>query len=162
MTNNTEDKNFDMQELKNMTGQTLMSVNNLASQMGVLAGAVNGLKTDVYGIKDRLDTLEQQEEVKTEQATMINLTAQKRIYEILQTKDDQAKYYRKFIAKLYSDSRKYAGMGNQYQTTKKCNYQRVIDYMESWRPSCGIAEFKRQCDEKAKAKRKAKELGYDC
>ena len=42
----------------------------------------------------------------------------------------------------------------------KNNLKRVIDYVESWIPSCGCSELKRKADDKAKARRKAKELGY--
>ena len=36
----------------------------------------------------------------------------------------------------------------------------TVDYVESWIPSCGCSELKRKADDKAKARRKAKELGY--
>ena len=160
--NNLETTNFDMQQLMNITGQTAMNINHMSRQLGVVASAVDTIRTDVDGLTCRINILEQKEEVTTEQAATINRAISKRIFEILGNNEaDLEKYRRIFYSRLYSDGRKYAGLGNTYHATKKENFQRVIDFVESWRPSCGCAELKKKADIKAEARQKAKELGYN-
>lgn len=158
---NGNDRNFDMQQLMNITGQTAINLNNMSKQLGIVASAVNDIRSDVEGLSGRMDILEQKEEITTEQAATINRSVRKRVGNILgDNEDDLAKYRRIFSASLYGDARKYAGLGNTYPATKKENFQRVIDYIEAWIPSCGCAELKKKADIKAEARRKAKELGY--
>ena len=157
----TNKKNFDMQQLMNITGQTALNINNMSKQLGIVASAIDTIRTDVDGLTGRMDRLEQKEEITTEQASTINRAIRKRVGDILgNNEEDLAKYRRIFSASLYGDARKYAGLGNTYPATKKENFQRVIDYVESWIPSCGCSELKRKADDKAKARMKAKELGY--
>lgn len=154
-------ENFDMQQLMNITGQTALNINNMSKQLGIVASAIDTIRTDVDGLTGRMDRLEQKEEITTEQASTINRAIRKRVGDILgNNEEDLAKYRRIFSASLYGDARKYAGLGNTYPATKKENFQRVIDYVESWIPSCGCSELKRKADDKAKARIKAKELGY--
>ena len=44
--------------------------------------------------------------------------------------------------------------------TRKGDYQRCIDYIEAWIPSCGCAELRSKADAYAKARLEAKKLGY--
>lgn len=157
--NNNE--NFDMQQLMNITGQTAMNINNMSRQLGIVASAVDNIRTDVDGLTGRMDRLEQKEEITTEQAATINRAVRKRVGEILgNNEEDLVKYRRIFSARLYGDARKCAGLGNTYPATKKENFQRVIDYIEAWIPSCGCVELKKKADLQAEARRNAKELGY--
>lgn len=154
-------ENFDMQKLMNITGQTALNVDSMSKQLGIVASAVTTIRNDVDDLTGRMNILEQKEEITTEQASTINRAIRKRVGEILgNNEEDLARYRRIFSASLYGDARKYAGLGNTYPATKKENFQRVIDYVESWIPSCGCSELKRKADDKAKARRKAKELGY--
>lgn len=158
---NNDNGNYDMQQLMNIVGQSAMNLSNMGKQLGIVANAVNDIRSDVEGLSGRMDILEQKEEITTEQAAAINRAIRKRVGDILgNNEEDLAKYRRIFSARLYGDARKYAGLGNTYPATKKENFQRVIDYIESWIPSCGCAELKRKADIKAEARRKAKELGY--
>jgi len=158
---NNDNGNYDMQQLMNIVGQSAMNLNNMGKQLGIVANAVNDIRSDVEGLSGRMDILEQKEEITTEQAATINRAVRKRVGDILgNNEDDLAKYRRIFSASLYGDARKYAGLGNTYPVTKKENIQRVIDYIEAWIPSCGCTELKKKADIKAEARRKAKELGY--
>lgn len=65
------------------------------------------------------------------------------------------------IFNFQTRSRKYAGLGSKISRTRKGDFQRCINYIEAWIPSCGCAKLKSEADEKAEAKRKAKSLGYD-
>ena len=66
----------------------------------------------------------------------------------------------RFNQRLYTDCRKYAGLGSKIARTKKGDYQRCIDYIEAWNPSCGCVALREKADKNAKARLKARELGY--
>lgn len=153
--------NFDMQQLMNITGQTAMNLNNMSKQLGVVATAVNSLTDDVNSIKDDIIQLKENEEITTTQQEMIVELAKKRIIIIIGNDPlEIQKYFRIFILCLYKDARKNAGLGSKIARTKKCDYQRCIDYIEAWFPGCGCAELRAKADANAKARREAKELGY--
>lgn len=164
-----KNENVDMQTLMNLmnqnavtVSQNAMTVSNMSQQLGIVATKVSSIENDVNGMKDEIYQLKNNEEITTEQAANMLHTARQRICTILDTEEEQAKYYRVFINRLWSDSKVNAGCGHSYPSTKKCNYQRVLDYMETWIPSCGISELKRRVDEKATVKKKARDEGYDC
>ena len=153
--------NFDMQQLMNITGQTAMNLNNMSKQLGVVATAVNSLTDDVSAIKDDIFQLKMNEEITTTQQETIIELARKRVLEIIG--DDPLevkKYFKIFIQRLYKDTRQNAGLGSKIARTKKCDYQRCIDYIEAWIPSCGCAELRAKADANAKARLEAKKLGY--
>ena len=159
--NNVTNGNFDMQQLMNITGQTAMNLNNMSKQLGVVASAVNSLTDDVSTIKDDIFQLKMNEEITTTQQETIIELARKRVLEIIG--DDPLevkKYFKIFIQRLYKDTRQNAGLGSKIARTKKCDYQRCIDYIEAWIPSCGCAELRAKADANAKARLEAKKLGY--
>lgn len=159
--NNATNGNFDMQQLVNITGQTAMNVNNMSKQMGIIASTVDTIRTDVGTLTIRMDNLELNEEITTEQSERIRELAEKRIVEILGNDPlERQKYFKIFIGKLYSDAKKNAGLGSKIDRTKKREYQRVIDYIEAWIPSCGCASLRAKADANAKARLEAKKLGY--
>ncbi len=126
-----------------------------------LIAAVTSVQDKLNGHEDRIEQLELNEEIKTTQVFNIRTAAKTRVFNILgEDVLDYQKYFRYFISRLYSDAKKYAGLGSTISTTRKCDYQKVIDYIEAWIPKKGCVEFKREIDEKAAAKRKAKDLGY--
>ena len=159
--NNGNDGNFDMQQLMNITGQTAMNVNNMSRQLGIVASAVDTLTGDVISIKDDILQLKMNEEITTTQQETIIELARKRVLEIIG--DDPLevkKYFKIFIQRLYKDTRQNAGLGSKIARTKKCDYQRCIDYIEAWIPSCGCASLRAKADANAKARLEAKKLGY--
>lgn len=154
--------NFDLQQLMNINGQIAMNVNGISKQMGIIATAVDTLRTDMGDLTGRMDVLEQKEEITTTQTEEIRNSACKRIYEILgDEKVTHEKYFRTFIKRLYSDTRHEAGLGSSIARTRKCDYQRCVDYIEAWIPSKGCAALKEEIDEKAKARKLAREQGYE-
>ena len=129
--------------------------------LGGLANTVSNISGDVVRIEDEIMQLKQNEEITTEQSTTLRLCAEKRICEILGPDPlDRKKYYKIFAQKLYNDTRKIAGMGSKIDRTRKGNYQRCVDYIESWIPSCGCAELRTRADANAKARLEAKRNGY--
>lgn len=158
---NGNNENFDMQQLMNITGQTAMNVNNMSRQLGVVATAVNSLTDDVNTMKEDIIQLKENEEITTTQQEMIIELARKRVIIIIG--DDPLeikKYFKIFIQRLYKDTRQNAGLGSKIARTKKCDYQRCVDYIEAWLPSCGCAELRAKADANAKARLEARKLGY--
>ena len=159
--NNLECGNFDMQQLMNITGQTAMNINNMSRQLGVVASAVNTLTDDVNSMKDDITQLKMNEEITTTQQETINASAKRRVLEIIGNDPlEVQKYMKIFIQKLYADTRQEAGLGSKIARTRKCDYQRCIDYIEAWTPSCGCAALRSRADANAKARLEAKKLGY--
>lgn len=92
---------------------------------------------------------------------MIIETTKKRVLEIIGNDPlEKQKYFRIFIQRLYKELRHDAGLGSKIARTRKCDYQRCIDGIEAWIPSCGCAELRTKADANAKARMEAKKLGY--
>ncbi len=174
MINNAEmipnEDNFDMQTLMNLMGQnavtvqqTAMTVQGLSQQMGIFTTKMTNVESNLSLAMSEIDQLKNNEEITTDQEFAIRETASKRISEVLgKDINDRQKYYRTFIGRLYYNARRNAGLGSKISRTKKCNFQRVIDYIESWNPHEGVLGLKHKTDAKAKARRKAQDEGYDC
>ena len=139
-----------------------MNVNNMSKQLGVVTSAVNSLTDDVNEMKSDIFELKENIEITTAQTKNINRLAKKRIFEILGDSSslDYQKYSKIFFYTLYKDTRQNAGLGASIPTTKKCDYQRCVDYIEAWTPSCGCIELRSRADANAKARVEARKLGY--
>jgi hypothetical protein len=154
-------ENFDLQGLMNVVGQNAMTVQNIGSQLGIVAKTVTNLSTDVNEIKSEISLLKLNEEVTTAQEETIIETAQKRICEILGNDLlERQKYFKIFAKRIYSDTRHNAGLGSKVSRTKKGDFQRVVDYMEAWIPNCGCAELRARADKNAEARKIARAEGY--
>ena len=126
-----------------------------------LSNTVTGIDTRIGELSDDIEQLKMNEEITTTQQETIIELARKRVLEIIG--DDPLevkKYFKIFIQRLYKDTRQTAGLGSKIARTKKCDYQRCIDYIEAWIPSCGCAELRVKADANAKARLEAKKLGY--
>ena len=101
------------------------------------------------------------EEITTEQSETLRECAEKRVVEILGNDAlERKKYFTIFVRRLYKDTKSNAGLGSKIDRTRKGNFQRCIDYIEAWIPSCGCAELRAKADANAKARLEARELGY--
>ena len=83
MTKKYETENWDMQQLMNITGQTAIKLNNMGKQLGIVTTAVNGLTDDVNIIKAKIEKIEFNEEITTDQNNAIIETAKKRVCQII-------------------------------------------------------------------------------
>lgn len=136
-------------------------INSQGILLGGLAENVSEIKSNVTTLSDDIEQLKINEEVTTTQQEMLIETARKRICEILGDDPlEREKYFRIFIQRLYKDTRKSAGLGSKVARTKKGDYQRCIDYMEAWLPSCGCSELRNKADEYANARKEAIKMGY--
>lgn len=146
------------------TQSTAVVLAKLKQQGTLLTGlskSVTTLKDDFGILSNDMEQLKLNEEVTTTQQETIIEVAQKRICEIIGNDElERKKYFRIFVQKLYKDTRQNAGLGSKISRTRKGDFQRCIDYIEAWIPSCGCAELRAKADRNAEARRKAKELGY--
>lgn len=162
MMNNYESK-FDMQQLMNITGQTALNVNQMSKQMGILTSTINDMQDNLGALSNRMDAIENTQEITTMQKDVITEVARKRVVQIIGDDPlEMAKYFRIFVQNLYKDARKYAGLSYRIEKTQKHNYQRILDYIEAWNPQCGCAAIRNRADQNAKARMEAKNLGYSC
>lgn len=126
-----------------------------------LSNTVSGISESMTGLSDDINQLKLNEEVTTTQQEIIVESAQKRVVEIIGDNPlEREKYFKIFIQRLYKDTRQSAGLGSKIARTRKGDYQRCIDYIEAWIPSCGCAELRAKADAYAKARLEAKKLGY--
>lgn len=159
--NSGNSENFSMQQLINITGSNALSIQNVNKQLGIVAVTVTGLVDDVNAIKGDIELLKLNEEVTTSQQEIIIETAQRRVIEIIGDDSyEKQKYFKIFVTRIYSDARKKASLGSKVARTKKGDFQRVIDFMESWIPSCGCAALKAKADNNAEARKLARTEGY--
>lgn len=146
------------------TASTEVILTELQKQRSLLTGlssTVNGMEQSITGLAGEVERLKLNEEITTTQQENIINNAKKRVIDILGNDElEHKKYFRTFIQRLYTDCRKYAGLGSKIARTKKGDYQRCIDYIEAWNPSCGCIALREKADKNAKARLKARELGY--
>ena len=146
------------------TESTAVILTKLHAQEQLLNGlskTVTGIDTRIGELGDDIEQLKMNEEITTTQQENINELARKGVLEIIG--DDPLevqKYLRIFIQKLYKETRQNAGLGSKVARTKKCDYQRCVDYIEAWIPSCGCASLRAKADANAKARLEARKLGY--
>lgn len=158
---NVNRQSFDIETLTNLIGTTAMNTNQLSKQMGILDAGLTDVRNDVSIMKTDIEELKYNVEITDAQANQIRRTAQLRVSEILHNSNlEKAKYYRRFIARCYSECKRDGGMGSHIATTKRGDYQRVINYLEAWIPKGGIDKLKKYVDECAEANRLAAESGY--
>lgn len=129
--------------------------------IGNLTKSVADIDTAIKQLNDDFEIFKLNEEVTDAQATSIRSACERRVCEILgENALERKKYFNIFIKNLYKDARKYGVLGSKIATTKKGNFQRCIDFAESWVPSCGCVTLKERADRNATANREAKKLGY--
>lgn len=166
-----------LEDMKSILGQAAnLAKSNSESTAVMLAELTNqrkiigGMSTEIIkigdtltNIGDRINNLEQSEEITTNQNENITTAVKRRLFEILGGDEyDVHKYYRIFAQRLYSNARKNAGLGSKVARTRKRDYQRVLDYVEAWEPQYGCAALRAEADLKAALRKKAKQEGYDC
>lgn len=122
-------------------------MNNLTVQLSELVEqtrnqlSVNALVMDKFiesdnkfnNVLERLDNLELNEEITSEQSKYIKNRAKARVMKFLDY-ERESKYYRVFIRDLY----KYLGdtcmLGSPIEVTRKRNYDNVVKGIDAWVP----------------------------
>ncbi len=143
------------------TAVMLKKLQDQERMLGGLSKTVDGINDTVIGLSTDIDQLKLNEEVTTTQQETIIESAQKRVTEIIGDDPlERKKYFKIFIQRLYKDTRQSAGLGSKIARTRKGDFQRCIDYIEAWIPSCGCVELRAKADANAKARIEARKLGY--
>ena len=143
------------------TAVVLAKLQAQESLLNGLSSTVNNMDTKMSNLENDITQLKMNEEITTTQQETIIVSAKRRVLEIIGDDPLEIKKYMKiFIQKLYADTRNEAGLGSKIARTKKCDYQRCIDYIEAWIPCCGCATLRAKADANAKARLEAKKLGY--
>lgn len=93
------------------TAVILKKMDDQEKLLGGLAKTVNSINDDMSLMKNDIDQIKLNEEVTTDQEETIIQCAKKRIHVILGDDEmENSKYFKTFIMRLYSDTRKYAGL----------------------------------------------------
>ena len=143
------------------TAVVLRKLEEQETLLGGLSKSVNRIDETVSDLGNDITQLKLNEEVTTTQQETIVESAQKRVSEIIGNDAlERKKYFKIFIQRLYKDTRQNAGLGSKIARTRKGDFQRCIDYIEAWTPSCGCAELRAKADANAKARLEARKLGY--
>ena len=160
--------------------QTILTNQNAAivNQVATLGNSVGELTIKVDGFYDwqrvseqRLDNLENEEEITTQQKRHIRATAAKQVYSVLglppKKKDWSvsdhvvyAKYHRLFFKRCYIETSWKGHLASPYEETTRRNYTDAIKDIEAWTPLGGVAGLMREADENAAARLEAKREGY--
>lgn len=137
------------------------SVKEMSQNVENLSKDVKDTNGRVDTITIRLNELENNEEIKTSQKNKIITAAHKRVYELLgDDKMDHVKYFRIFVQRLYGAARRSAGLGSPLESTQKKDFERVLEYIQTWSPAVGCDQLKLEADGAAERRRIAKEQGY--
>jgi len=147
----------DINQLLQVTQNTAMNVNGLSQQMGVVSNKLVSIDKRVSSLETNFETFKNNEILNSSQRRNIPRAVKARVSHLLKIKwskgkptkeceSDYFKYYKGFIARLYSDAKNYAKMADDYRDTKQVDYEGVMEYIESWKPSSGVEEHKRYLD----------------
>lgn len=99
----------------------------------------------IISLKDRMDDLELNEEITDEQVRTIQSRIKARVSKVLDYPNgDSSRYYRIFIADIYSFLRNNYSLGSKTATTRKKHYDTAMKGIEAWHPN--IQELKDKKD----------------
>lgn len=163
--------NFSMQELMNLVGQTNLNVNQIAVKVQDVSKKVDSFEESMLRIENRMDGLENREEITYEQQNTIDSLVSQVVYSRLGIGNEPAKwsvkerlinkkYGRLFRSRLRREVSNKGHLAFPFRTTKKGNFVDACKDIEAWQPRYGIEALKREADDNAIADKIAKEQGY--
>lgn len=156
----------------------LSGINGLTKNTNALVTEIRGISTRVdsiedafNGLCDRVDIIEKSEEITYAQQNTIDSLISKTVYDRLgigknpskwtmEERVTNEKYGRLFRKRLRRDVANKGHLAYPYRTTHKGNFKLACDDITAWYPAHGVSELMREADEKAEARRLAKEQGY--
>lgn len=174
--------NEELKGLLTIISNNALSIEGITQNIGTLVASIGNINNNVIklsedvtentsklvetnekidGLDKRLVQIEESEEIKTYQKEKIVTAVHRRIYQLLgENKMDHVKYFRIFCLRLYGDARRQAGLAKPIGATEKKNYDRIMEFIENWRPAIGCDQLKLEADNAAERRRIAKEQGY--
>lgn len=159
---NGSGNNFDWNQIANIVGTTSMNVQGLSNQMGIVVATVDGMRNDISTMKDDIYQIKYNGEITNSQAKTLAKAVKRRVYEILGNNHYEIiKYAKSFMARCWKEAKDFGGVAEVYKETQKGDFQRAINYIEAWIPIGGCAKLKAEIDEKANARKEARNNGYN-
>lgn len=152
-------------ELKGML-QRVLEINIGTSEK------VNALDGKVSQMERRMDGFEFNEEITYAQQQVLNDLIHKTVYARLGigmkrsewSEEEQlvnAKYFKLFSKRLRKEVSDKGHLAFPFRTTRKGNYQLACEDVEAWYPRYGTDALKKEADDAARARRIAREQGYE-
>lgn len=147
------------------------NTNALVQEMRGISTRVDTMEDAVSSLTDRMDVIEKSEEITYAQQNTIDSLISKTVYDRLSigknpskwTMEERVtneKYGRLFRKRLRRDVSNKGHLAYPFRTTTKGNFKLACDDIIAWYPAHGISELMRETDEKAEARRLAREQGY--
>src|SRR5574344_2459116 len=142
MENRKENLGYTMEQVIQMVGTVANSnvlvlnrMDNVESIVGALAKKSEESNIKIRDIEDEIDRLKLQEEITDEQREQITSKSKARMCEVLYfNESDINKYGRVYISNLYTFLKQKHNLGGKIATTKKGNYDNVMNGIQSWYP----------------------------
>ena len=151
--------------------QQTQNINTVLVAMGDMGKRVESIAADLSSVKDDVNILKNEEEIKTSQAKEIRRLAGKVVSRRLGIDENPAKrtleekiidkkYRSMFSSALYSETSEKGHLASPYSATAKKDFILACKDIEDWYPKEGIDGLKKRADENAVARKIAKEQGY--
>ena len=156
----------------------LSGINGLTKNTNALVAEIRGISTRVdsiedafNGLCDRVDIIEKSEEITYAQQNTIDSLISKTVYDRLgigknpskwtmEERVTNEKYGRLFRKRLRRDVANKGHLAYPFRTTHKGNFKLACDDITAWYPAHGVSELMHEADERAEARRRAREQGY--
>ena len=147
-----------MQQLLQVTQNTAMNVNSLSEQMGVATSKFTAFDKRLSTLEHDFTELKNNEILDSAQRRRIPKSVKARVSYLLgiswvkgkvakECIGNYSKYYRGFMARIYSDAKNLSKMADDYRDTKKIDYDEVMTFITNWSPSGGVDEHKKYLDD---------------
>lgn len=145
--------------------ETILANQNAAvlGKVGELSMAVQNVEKKFNDHDERINRLENDEEITTKQKKQIRSAVARRVYTILELPSkrsewdrnnyiNEAKYGKLFFKRCYSEVAKLGHLTSPYESTPKKYYDDAMKDIEAWFPIDGIEGLKLIADKKAEAR----------
>lgn len=151
--------------------QQTNNINSVLSAIGAMGKRIGDIELSVTGLKGDVETLKNEEEIKTKDAKTIKKLVNKIISRrlginenpskrSLEEKVTDQKYRSMFSSTLYTEVSEQGHLASPYSETAKKDFVAACEDIEKWYPREGIDGLKKRADENAIARKIAKEQGY--
>lgn len=163
------DKNFSIQELANIVGQSAVTVNGLAETVNKgfadITKRVDRISSDMSEMRADIRVLKEDEEIRTKDVDLIENLIRRKVVEVLELPldvprykwtDEQVAYYnlyaRTVFGALYTEVRKKGHLAGKTSRTRKKDLKDAINDIETWYPFNGLETLKRKAEKDRVAK----------
>lgn len=160
--------NNNIEKMQNMMQSLIqMTVSNTTE----MKSEIQTMGEKIDSVENRMNVIENQTEVTTQQKNRIKRAVSKQVYKVLGLSENRdswtdedyleyKKYSPIFHQRCYAEVQKRGHLASPYESTIAQNYIQAVADIEAWTPSNGIEGLKREADKNAEANRIAREQGY--